>query len=90
MAPHEVPPEEIAELFSFYDSDGNGVLDMEEMCAMLTLMHRDNLGDDQFTIRHLAKLWDRDGDGAVTATEMGALPKKLSSGDLGGVWVQNQ
>ena len=66
MAPHEVPPEEIAELFSFYDSDGNGVLDMEEMCAMLTLMHRDNLGDDQFTIRHLAKLWDRDGDGAVS------------------------
>jgi len=73
----------MGELFSAFDTDSNGIVDMQELGSGLSLFCR-GTSDDKITAAF--KLFDLDGNGVITKTEMQKYLTSVYVGDAASVW----
>lgn len=75
---------ELRDLISEVDTDGNGVIDFKEFLGMMARRMRDP--DSEEELREAFKVFDKDGNGYISASElkqvMASLGEKLTTDEL--------
>ncbi|CCA71196.1 probable Calmodulin [Serendipita indica DSM 11827] len=75
---------ELQDMINEVDADGNGTIDFKEFLTMMAKKLKD--GDREEEIRQAFKVFDKNGDGFVTLSELGQvmenLGEKLSKAEL--------
>lgn len=66
------------------DVDGNGTIDFQEFCDMMAKKLKDS--DSEEEIKQAFKVFDRDGNGTISVSElksvMSSLGEKLTDGEI--------
>ena len=68
----------------YFDDDGSGVLEMEELLGILMHSNGRAKGMSEKDARAFIGLFDKDGDGNIDAKEFAAFHRGLRKGDGGG------
>lgn len=64
---HEITEEEVDNIFSAIDTDGNGVIDYSEF-LMATMSDKDLMSKEK--LKAAFRVFDKDGDGTITPDEI--------------------